>query len=283
MSDTQVIIFSKERTLQLNSLITSLLHFSDLTENNIAILFKTKKQISYQKLFDKYECQFVEERSFLNDVKEIIQTNNKKYCMFLVDDLIIRDYFSIDVMESILDLDNDVTTFSLRLGDNILDGISPKFKVLPNSVLTWRTNKSYGKSWNYIWELSSSMYRSEFVNSYLEECNPEYVNFPNPLESYYYGCNPSQYVTKNRLLRKLKFFRKTEAKGMASFNLSKAFTQGVNLVANRNINYKDYYSPLKLHEKFLDGYGIDYLSLSNILNEKPNAGISHFNLIKYES
>ena len=282
MSDTQVLIFSKERTLQLNSLIKSLLYFSDLEEKDISILFKSTKQISYDKLSERYDCHFFEEISFLNDVKNIIQTNGKKYCMFLVDDLIIRDYFSVNVMESTLSLDKSITAFSLRLGTNIADGMPPGFKTISDSVLTWDTNKSYGKSWNYIWELSSSMYRIDFVNNYLKKCDSRFVDFPNPLESHYYGCYPSQYVKTNKLIRKLKFLGQPEPKGMACFKLSKAFTQGVNLVANRNINYKDLYSPLALHKKFLNGYGIDYLSLSNILNKKPNAGTEHFKLIKYE-
>ena len=283
MSNTQILIFSKERTLQLNSLIQSLLYDSDVSQEDITVLFKDSEEISYKSLINKYSCNFHQERSFLTDVKNIIQNNRKQYCMFLVDDFIVRDNFSISVMESVLRSPNGITAFSLRLGSNIKDYQSPEFVTLPHSVLSWRTNKKYGKSWNYIWELSSSMYESSFVTDYLNQCDPEYVDFPNPLESYYYGCNPSQYVTKNRLLRKLKFLGKHEARGMASFSISKGFTQGVNLVANRNIEYKDLYTPKSLHEKFLDGYGIDYISLKNINNEKPNAGTSHFKLIKYES
>ncbi|MFL2755922.1 MAG: hypothetical protein ACJ0BE_01515 [Dehalococcoidia bacterium] len=283
MSNTQILIFSKERTLQLNSLIQSLLYYSDVSQEDITVLFKDSEEISYKSLINKYSCNFHQERSFLTDVKNIIQNNRKQYCMFLVDDFIVRDNFSISVMESVLRSPNGITAFSLRLGSNIKDYQSPEFVTLPHSVLSWRTNKKYGKSWNYIWELSSSMYESSFVTDYLNQCDPEYVDFPNPLESYYYGCNPSQYVTKNRLLRKLKFLGKHEARGMASFSISKGFTQGVNLVANRNIEYKDLYTPKSLHEKFLDGYGIDYISLKNINNEKPNAGTSHFKLIKYES
>ena len=283
MSNTQILIFSKERTLQLNSLIQSLLYYSDVSQEDITVLFKDSEEISYKSLINKYSCNFHQERSFLTDVKNIIQNNRKQYCMFLVDDFIVRDNFSISVMESVLRSPNGITAFSLRLGSNIKDYQSPEFVTLPHSVLSWRTNKKYGKSWNYIWELSSSMYERSFVTDYLNQCDPEYVDFPNPLESYYYGCNPSQYVTKNRLLRKLKFLGKHEARGMASFSISKGFTQGVNLVANRNIEYKDLYTPKSLHEKFLDGYGIDYISLKNINNEKPNAGTSHFKLIKYES
>mgnify|MGYP001159931386 FL=1 len=283
MSNTQILIFSKDRTLQLNSLIQSLLYFSDVLEGDISVLFKSNKEISYEILMDKYKCNFQEEKSFLNDVKNIVQSNQKKYCMFLVDDFIVRDYFSIPLMESILGSNKNITPFSLRLGNNIEDGTPPLFINQPDSVLTWQTNKSYGKSWNYIWELSSSMYKSTFIMDYLNKCDPQYVNFPNPLESYYYGCTPSQYVTKNRFLRKLKFLGKAEPKGMASFTVSKGFTQGVNLVANRNLDYKDLYSPESLHEKFIEGYGIDYLSLSNVINKKPNAGTDHFKLIKYET
>ena len=282
MSDTQVLIFSKERSLQLNSLIKSLLYFSDLEEKDISILFKPSKEVPYDKLSKRYDCNFFEEKAFLNDVKNIIKTNKKKYSMFLVDDLIVRDHFSVNLMESTLSSNKNITAFSLRLGTNIEDGMSPEFKTISDSVLIWNTNKTYGKSWNYIWELSSSMYRTDFVYNYLKKCNSRFVDFPNPLESHYYGCYPSQYVKKRRFIRKLKFLGRSEPRGMACFKFSKAFTQGVNLVANRNINHKDLYSPLELHEKFLDGYGIDYLSLSNILNKKPNAGTEHFKLIKYE-
>ena len=71
------------------------LYFSDVLEEDISVLFKSNKEISYEMLMDKYKCTFQEEKSFLNDVKNIVQSNQKKYCMFLVDDFIVRDYFSI--------------------------------------------------------------------------------------------------------------------------------------------------------------------------------------------
>ena len=82
MSNTQILIFSKDRTLQLNSLIQSLLYFSDVLEDDISVLFKSNKEISYEMLMDKYKCTYQEEKSLLNDVKIIVQSKQKKNCMF---------------------------------------------------------------------------------------------------------------------------------------------------------------------------------------------------------
>jgi len=58
MSNTQILIFSKERTLQLNSLIQSLLYYSDVSQEDITVLFKDSEDIIYKSLINKYSCNF---------------------------------------------------------------------------------------------------------------------------------------------------------------------------------------------------------------------------------
>ena len=67
---------------------------------------------------------------------------------------------------------------------------------------------------------------------------------------------------------------------MASFKKSLCFTQGVNIVANRNIDYHNKFSYIELHNKMMEGYIIDYKSLANIENTKPNMGSKYFKLAK---
>ena len=66
---------------------------------------------------------------------------------------------------------------------------------------------------------------------------------------------------------------------MACYQTSKAFTQGVNLVAERGIPNTDKKSPLDLHRKMEEGYIIDYNSILRINNDWPNTGLKHFRLV----
>ena len=67
---------------------------------------------------------------------------------------------------------------------------------------------------------------------------------------------------------------------MACFQRSKCFTQGVNLVAERNIDYQTLFEPRELHDKMEEGFVIDYQSLRQIENTRPNVGSRYFQLVK---
>ena len=209
MRKTEIIIFSKNRTLQLKSLLLSLKDNSDIREEWINIIYIEDINISYKSLIDQFNCNFVLQTDFLSDLTNIINNSKSNYVLFMVDDLIFRDGFRLKEIEKFMDKYKDVDCFSLRLGKNIKDAGKTDFSIRDGSILVWDTSYKLGYAWKYFWEVSSSIYRIEHVVKYLNKCNVRKISFPNPFESHYYSCMPS--CIGNGLLRianALRFFNK---------------------------------------------------------------------------
>jgi hypothetical protein len=283
MSNTDIIIFSKSRSLQLKSLLRSIRHYSDIRDDEINVIYTTVPQIPYESLTSEFGCRFIPQGDFLTDLKNIIDGSPNKYVLFMVDDLIFKDSFSLRKIEDFLDGKSEVDCFSLRLGKNIQDGTSPQFVSESDGMLVWDTGKGLGKLWNFFWEVSASAYRKSLVTKYLRKCNSGRVSYPNPLESYYYTRMPSHRPRGSsikQILLALHFLGANKTNRMACFEKSKCFTLGVNLVAERNIDYKTVAGPEELHKKMHEGFVVDYLSIEQVENEWPNAGAKYFQLIK---
>ena len=286
MSETTIIIFSRNRTLQLKSLLRAIQYHSDVQANEIHVLYTTKPELPYESLIEEFDCEFIEQQNFFHDLESIVKKNSSKYTWFLVDDLIFREAFSLRQIERFMNDNRDVETFSFRLGQNIRDGSPPEFDQPDDGIIAWNTAPGLGRTWNYFWDMSSSLYRTEQVLGYLERCNPKNITFPNPLESHYYSVTPSYLTNRHSLkglVRRARFAFRSKSNKIASWQKSKCFTQGVNLVANRGIKYQESFSPEELHARMLEGFIIDYKSLENAEILRPNAGIQHFRLVKDEA
>jgi len=286
MSNTDIIIFSKSRSLQLKSLLRSIRHYSDVGDDEISVIYTTVPQIPYESLTSEFGCCFIPQGDFLSDLKNIIEGSPNEYVLFMVDDLIFKDSFSLREIEDFLDTKPEVDCFSLRLGKNIQDGTSPQFVSESDGMLVWDTGKGLGKLWNFFWEVSASAYRKSLVKKYLRKCNSGRVSYPNSLESYYYTRIPSHRPRGSsikQLLIYLHFLGAKKTNRMACFENSKCFTQGVNLVAERKMNYKTVAGPEELHKKMEEGFVVDYLSIGQKENVWPNVGAKYFQLIKEPS
>lgn len=279
---TKTVIFSKNRTLQLKSLLRSLGENSDIDDAEIDVIYTTEADIPYEPLMSQFACRFVRQGDFLADVREAVEGSDCSYVLFMVDDLICRDTFSLRRVESLLDRRSDIDCFSLRLGRNIQDGAAPDFESVDDDILVWDTKPSLGRTWRYFWEVSSSLYRRDLVLDYIGRCDPHRVSFPNPFESHYYSCMPSHIGGHpvKRLIRGIKTIGVRRRGRMACFERSKCFTQGVNLVAERDIDYQTLFEPRELHDKMEEGFVIDYQSLRQIENTRPNVGSRYFQLVK---
>ena len=283
MSNTQIIIFSKHRTLQLRSLLKSIRHYSDVDEKEITILYVENADIPYDDLKSEFRCHFVPQKSFLQDIRRIVDGSSADYVCWMVDDLIFKDSFSMRSVESVLDTNSEIDCFSLRLGNNIESGNPPRFLEVRENVLAWETGSGLGKLWNFFWEASSSVYRKTLVSEYLRKCNPHKVSYPNPFESHYYARMPSHHRPKHRmkrLLLNLRFLGARKTNTMACFERSKCFTLGINLVAERELEDVPLASPKELHQKMKQGFLIDYRSIRGVENVWPNTGQKFFRLMR---
>ena len=281
MKKTHIIIFSKNRTLQLKSLLLSLKHYSGIEEKTITVLYKADPGINYELLINEFKCKFVKQANFLQDVKNIINDSRAEYIGFMVDDLIFYGSFSWDVIEDFMESKKDVDAFTLRLGKNIKRGTAPDFKDAGNGIVTWDTARNQGKYWNYFWEVSSSIYRKALVMKYISRCRPEKERFPNPFEAHFYTSMPTTRCDGIvRLVNSIRFFFNKKSARVACFEKSKCFTQGVNLVADIDAERKEFHSIEELHDKMLEGYIADYLSLKDVETENPQPGPAFFKLVK---
>lgn len=280
---TTLIIFSKDRTLQLKSLLLSIKANTDIAESDIFVIYKNaNKEISFDSLKDSFTCNFVEQGDFLTDIKNVVFQSSSSYFQFMVDDLIVKDKFSIAEVEKFMDDHLDVDSFCFRMGKNIKCGKQPDFSEHENDILTWDTSEELGKHWNYAWDMSSSLYRKKIVVEYLNKCRHHRETFPNPFEDHFYTCMPS---TKRMpfpvgFVNAFRFCCQKKSMRIACFTESKCFTQGVNLVADIKDDREQQFDPISLHKKMLEGYIIDFESLKNVAPEQPNAGHQYFKLVK---
>ena len=278
-----LVIFSKDRTLQLKSLLLSIRANYPVAEENIHVIYKNSIEgISYEPLIRKFDCDFIKQGDFLDDVKNIVKGSSGEYFQFMVDDLIVTNEVSPEFIVKFMDSHTDVDSFCFRMGTNIKCGRQPDFDMPEDGVIVWNTSKKWGKHWNYAWDVSSSLYRRKTVEEYLSKCRHRRETFPNPFEDHYYSCMPS---TKPlplhvELVNATRFFFRKKSMRIASFEKSVCFTQGVNLVADIEDDREQQYDPSTLHQKMLDGFVVDYNSLRDIYPEQPNAGHAFFKLIK---
>lgn len=276
---TQIIIFSKDRTLQLKSLLLSIQAFTDIEDHEICVSYLETPPISYDHLKSNFSCKFKARQYFLEDMRAIVDDTEAEYVLFMVDDLIVREHFSLRAIEHFLDNHSFVEGFSLRLGLNIEDGIKPEFKQDREGILYWKTQAGLGNIWNYFWDLSCSLYRKKLVKKFLHDCSPEKVDYPNPMEWTYYHLYPSFVGSwKRRLIARLLHPLASKTNWYASFDNTKCFTQGVNKVIDLDDAFQTTYTTEELHEKMLEGYVVDFSQLKEIPLKWPNPGPKHFKL-----
>ncbi|MFV0420820.1 glycosyltransferase [Oleidesulfovibrio sp.] len=181
---TQAVIFSKDRALQLRATIESLLlRCSDAESLVIRVLYKAsdaRHEQQYATLRATFpHVDFVAETDFRLQVLRLVA--DAPYVLFMVDDNIFYQDFSLhDVLES-LEATPDAIGFSLRLGKNTTychtqDAPQqvPLCEQLNERVLQcwW---KDADHDFGYPLEVSSSVYRSELMLALLHD-----LPFSNP-------------------------------------------------------------------------------------------------------
>ena len=204
--ETITLIFSKDRALQLNATIESLLFScTDIYNTRIVVLFKAtsaKHRGQYEILSDQYpNISFIEELDFRAQVKELI--SHYIFVLFLVDDNIFVKNFELLTACELLKQANNVLGVSLRLGINtdynyMADKPQPlpEFGEVTEELLIFEWTKSQ-LDFNYPLEVSSSIYRSYDVSALIEKST---FNNPNSLEDALHNSRKQFTVSKPLLL-----------------------------------------------------------------------------------
>ena len=247
MNEVQVVVFSKNRAMQLDCCLHSF--FDNCVEKvDINVLYTTtseEHENSYKILQKTYEnVVFFREMSFKSDLLSILC--NKIYILFVVDDAIFTTPFSLQKIINLLKYHSKTIGFSLRLGKNTnynypYDSLQiiPKYTISDNVMIyRWTTaNLDFA----YPVELSSSLYLVSDILPVLEQT--EYKN-PNDLEWMFY-INLGYFANIKSLI--------------ACFETSVAFCNPINMVQQVNNNRSGRnpeLNPEKLLELFNDGYRI---------------------------
>ncbi len=178
------IIFSKDRALQLEATLASLMaQCTDPDRMQVSVLYTTSSPYQeglYRQLGGDYEgVRFLRERRFRNDVLAL--ASQHEFVAFVVDDTLFVRRFSVQTVIEELESDATAIAFSLRLGTNTtycypLDSPQdlPEFTTKRPGVLAYRwpgTSNDFG----YPFDLSSSVYRTADIRPILQR-----LRFANP-------------------------------------------------------------------------------------------------------
>lgn len=190
-----VIVFSKDRPMQLHAYLESLIRLSDCEEEQIYVLYREERPIRYDKVKSYFpHIHWIAETCFSEQLQEIV-SKSEEYIMFGCDDVLFLDRFCFKDMEMYLSNHEQVLGFSLRLGRNIHP--LPKGIVHEDSFFTWNWTENSGH-YGYPWELDCTLYRRKDILEVFREAGIENLKTPNYLESVPED-EPQRYFKRSRL------------------------------------------------------------------------------------
>lgn len=178
-NNTVAIVFSYKRPLQLSLLLNTLkLHCLDYNLLDVKVIYKTdidREEKLYFNVFEENKSinmEFIKQYDFREDVSEAMI--HYDFVMFLTDDSIFVEDFSIAEVVKTLKKEKNVLGFSLRLGLNTtycypLDheqAIPAEIVPLRKDIILWDWNKAV-LDFAYPIEVSSSLYRCSQIGLFL--------------------------------------------------------------------------------------------------------------------
>lgn len=259
----RVLVFSKDRPMQLHGYLESLSIFSDIPLDKISVLYCHKDNIAYDKVKKSFpQVNWIEEVSFENQVKEWINLNEDDLVMFGCDDVLFKSNFKVEEIATFLKENDDIFGFSIRLGKNILG--FPSDAERRGKFYAWKWVAEVPDNFHYPWELDCTIYRTSDVKEILNKC-PIKIKNPNYLEEFV-ELAPEKYIRKEK---------------MACYNcLGKAIVITVNRVQDTHCNAYDDQLPTDpetlgylYNEK---DYRLDVKAISNLKNNIVHVDSKYF-------
>lgn len=192
---TQILVFSKDRPMQLHAYLESLLFFSNTDIKKISVLYCHGDNISYEKVIKQFqEVNWILETNFYNQILEWLEKCTDEYIMFGCDDVVFKDFFEFNRAEELLKENEEVFGFSLRLGKNLSE-FPCNIKKSKNCAI-WRWNEKRRGNFYYPWELDCTIYRKKDVIRILS--GQSGIKNPNYLEDYV-ALQPQKYIKRQYL------------------------------------------------------------------------------------
>lgn len=179
-----LMIFSRNRTLQLYALLESLEKYFDSNDINVNILYRydTEHVASLNEVMDRFShFTFIEEKNFKDQVEEFLLSSNNLLA-FLTDDIIFKDKVDINQISEIMTSNSNVMTFSLRLGLHIKDCYAldkaqpvPMGNVYPPNLFVWEWRNSE-MDWGYPFSVDGHIFRKDQACQWFTGLNYSHPN-----------------------------------------------------------------------------------------------------------
>lgn len=260
---TSVIVFSKDRPLQLGGYLESLIYFSKINKGSITVIYTHSSSISYENLISEFpEINWVKENIFFEDLLSAINIAND-FIIFGCDDVVFKDFFDIDVSINTLEINDDIFGFSLRLGNNIAP--LPQKIDTNSNFLKWSWINCETSHWNYPWELDGTLYRREDILSIISKVNRDLIKNPNYFESEIAN-RVSELIPRNNLAA----FIKSKCIVLTINRVQDDFENSFDSTVNTDVT--------SLYELYLKGCKIDYKAISKKNNSFIHVGVEFFML-----
>ena len=255
-----LLIFSRDRALQLEACLRSLLVQTKFEGLDVTVLFTTSDTIhhlQYRLLENVFpQVTFQKEEDFFNDVIRFLES--KVFVMFGVDDNIyFKPWSPIQLCDVLVKWQNAIG-FSLRLGKNInfsypfqKDQESPRLRSIDKDIAWYEWNGA-PYDFGYPLEVSSTIYRGDIIRNCVGE-NGDFNN-PNQLEDLL--CSHSTRLAD-------------EFPQLICFNESVVFACPINMVQKSNLRnlhgLKNPLSTKELSERFRVGERLDLCFLDGFI------------------
>ena len=249
------LIFSKNRPMQLHCLLSSLKEYSNIPISKIKVLYRYDEEYveGFKKLQNIHkEVKFIKEENFELQVKEYLRFG-EKYCVFFVDDILIKDEINFSIPCDVLDQNPHMLCFSLRLGTHLTDCYPTSTKqLIPNGTINsqffiWGW-KNAPQDWGYPLSVDGHIFRRNELEGW-----SSHLRFKNP----------------NQFESSLQEIPRTFAipLGMVCHVNSKLFNNPVNRVQDEFQNrVESSVSPQEFNKLWNEGFEINYSEFKGYLN-----------------
>lgn len=262
MKKFKVLVFSKNRALQLCAYLESLIFYGNIKEEDIIVQYAHDD--SYNTLLDQFKnIKWIKESTYDETLRSIVTSfEDDDLILFGCDDVVYFRRFSVDRIREVMK-DRENACFSLRLGVNI-DGAA--WGKSNEDIVKWRWSGRPSHH-GYPFELMGSVYRAYLVKQIVNHSQDPF-RVPNDLEG-----RGHHWFINNRWVC-------GEYMVMANSNAACA-AQDINRVqdcAKNRIQGTMDHTAEKLQEAFISGRRIDWPSMKGLTSSDCFLGYKYFKL-----
>lgn len=257
------LIFSKNRPMQLNCLLSSLKENSNLQQENITVLYRYDNEfLQGLEIVKKIHpnVNFIKEENFEQQVKAYLKLG-QKLCVFFVDDIIIKDSIDFEIPRIVLEDNPSILCFSLRLGTHLTQCYPNASKqAVPNGAVNsqlfawgWRGGQH---DWGYPFSVDGHVFRRSELEGWSSHLH---FNNPNQFESVLQTIPHTFSIPQ----------------GMVCHLNSKLFNNPINRVQNEfNNRAESLHTAADFNDAWMSGMEIDYTIFKNFLNYAAHTPVS---------